>query len=61
MESDVHIRLMVSRGLKPTPYQDPGTTLGMPLIVILPGVFSDWITARRLRSQLELSFHTGAC
>jgi len=38
MESNVHIRLMVSRGLKPTPYQDPSTTLGMPTIVVLPGV-----------------------
>lgn len=37
MDSNVHIRLMVSRGLKPTPYQDPSTTLGMPTIVVLPG------------------------
>jgi branched-chain amino acid aminotransferase len=27
---------MVSRGLKPTPYQNPATTLGKPTIVILP-------------------------
>ena len=26
--SGVHIRLMVSRGLKPTPYQNPKITLG---------------------------------
>jgi branched-chain amino acid aminotransferase len=32
----VHVRLMVSRGLKPTPYQAPATTLGKPTIVILP-------------------------
>lgn len=34
--SGVHIRLMVSRGLKPTPYQNPATTIGSPTIVILP-------------------------
>lgn len=26
--SDVHIRLMVTRGLKPTPYQSPYITIG---------------------------------
>ena len=30
------VRLMVSRGLKPTPYQSPGITLGQPLVVIIP-------------------------
>ncbi|MEW5319325.1 MAG: hypothetical protein WDW38_010484 [Sanguina aurantia] len=34
--SGVHIRLMVTRGLKPTPYQNPNTTIGKPTIVILP-------------------------
>ena len=34
--SGVHIRLMVSRGLKPTPYQNPRTTIGAPTIVIVP-------------------------
>lgn len=34
--SGVHIRLMVTRGLKPTPYQAPATTIGAPTIVILP-------------------------
>jgi hypothetical protein len=34
--SGVHIRLMVSRGLKSTPYQNPKVTLGKPTIVILP-------------------------
>jgi branched-chain amino acid aminotransferase len=33
---DVHVRLMVSRGLKSTPYQDPEVTIGLPLIVCLP-------------------------
>ncbi|GIS47778.1 MAG: hypothetical protein Ct9H90mP20_4480 [Candidatus Neomarinimicrobiota bacterium] len=30
MESDVHIRLIISRGLKKTPYQHPKVTLGDP-------------------------------
>jgi hypothetical protein len=34
--SGVHIRLMVTRGLKPTPYQNPNTTIGSPTIVIIP-------------------------
>lgn len=32
----VHIRLMVSRGLKSTPYQDPRATITPPTIVIIP-------------------------
>ncbi|KAG2433280.1 hypothetical protein HXX76_008347 [Chlamydomonas incerta] len=36
MTSGVHIRLMVTRGLKPTPYQNPNTTIGKPTIVIVP-------------------------
>ena len=32
----VHIRLMVSRGVKSTPYQDPRATIGGPTIVIVP-------------------------
>ncbi|KAI9639153.1 aminotransferase [Dioszegia hungarica] len=32
---DVHIRLMVSRGLKRTPHQNPASTIGLPLIVII--------------------------
>ncbi|WWC72305.1 uncharacterized protein I206_106267 [Kwoniella pini CBS 10737] len=33
---DVHIRLMVSRGLKDTPHQNPRSTIGAPLIVVIP-------------------------
>ncbi|GJN91368.1 hypothetical protein Rhopal_004389-T1 [Rhodotorula paludigena] len=33
---DVHIRLVVSRGLKETPHQNPKSTVGAPLIVIIP-------------------------
>ncbi len=36
MDEDVHIRLMVSRGVKSTPYQDPAVTIGGPTIVIIP-------------------------
>jgi len=36
MESDVHIRLIVSRGIKATPYQHPKVTVGEPTIVIIP-------------------------
>lgn len=36
MNNDVHIRLMVSRGIKTTPYQDPAFTIGGPTIVIIP-------------------------
>jgi len=36
MEDEVHIRLMVSRGEKATPYQDPAVTIGGPTIVIIP-------------------------
>ncbi len=32
----VHIRLMVSRGVKSTPYQDPRATISGPTIVIIP-------------------------
>ncbi len=36
MKDHVHIRLMVSRGIKTTPYQDPAFTIGGPTIVIIP-------------------------
>ena len=36
MSSDVHIRLVVSRGLKLTPYQHPKVTIGKPTVVIIP-------------------------
>jgi len=36
MTDDVHIRLMVSRGVKATPYQDPRVTVGPATIVIIP-------------------------
>ena len=36
MDSDVHIRLIVSRGLKQTPYQHPNANVGGASIVIIP-------------------------
>ena len=36
MSTDVHIRLIVSRGIKKTPYQNPKVTIGPPTIVIIP-------------------------
>jgi branched-chain amino acid aminotransferase len=36
MNEGVHIRLMVTRGLKSTPYQDPRACIGAATIVIIP-------------------------
>lgn len=36
MTEGAHIRLMVTRGIKKTPYQDPRVTIGGPTIVIIP-------------------------
>ncbi len=36
MEDGVHIRLMVTRGVKATPYQDPRVTIPPATIVIIP-------------------------
>ena len=36
MKTDVHIRLVISRGIKSTPYQDPSFTISPPTIVIIP-------------------------
>lgn len=36
MQDGVHIRLMVTRGIKATPYQDPRVTITPPTIVIVP-------------------------
>jgi branched-chain amino acid aminotransferase len=36
MTDGVHVRLMVTRGVKPTPYQDPRVTAGPATIVIIP-------------------------
>lgn len=36
METDVHIRLVISRGLKATPFQNPRVNIGGPTLVIIP-------------------------
>jgi len=36
MTDGVHVRLMVTRGVKATPYQDPRVTVSPPTIVIIP-------------------------
>ena len=36
MKTDVHIRLIVSRGEKSTPYQSPKVTISDPTVVIIP-------------------------
>ncbi|MBA3310454.1 MAG: aminotransferase class IV [Nocardioidaceae bacterium] len=36
MTEGVHVRLMVTRGVKATPYQDPRVTVGPATIVIIP-------------------------
>ena len=51
MSDGVHVRLMVTRGVKRTPYQDPRATIGPATVVIiaehkqpLPATVSDGIT-----------------
>ena len=36
MKSNVHIRLIITRGIKATPFQDPSFTITKPTIVIIP-------------------------
>ncbi len=51
MSDGVHVRLMVTRGVKRTPYQDPRVTMGQATVVIiaehkepLPATLTDGIT-----------------
>ena len=52
--SGVHIRLMVSRGVKRTPYQDPRVTVGPATIVIIP----EYKTASVETAQQGISLFT---
>ena len=36
MKTDVHVRIIISRGMKSTPYQDPNFTISKPSIVVIP-------------------------
>ena len=50
----VHVRLMVTRGVKSTPYQDPRVTVGPATIVIIP----EYKAASAASSSRGLSLYT---
>jgi branched-chain amino acid aminotransferase len=50
----IHVRLMISRGVKRTPYQDPRVTIGPATIVIIP----EYKTASPETAQRGLSLFT---
>lgn len=52
--SGVHIRLMVTRGVKRTPYQDPRVTLGSATVVII----AEWKSPKPETLQQGLSLFT---
>ncbi len=54
MDDGVHIRLMVTRGVKSTPYQDPRVTIGKATIVIIP----EYKTPKPGHMEHGLSLHT---
>jgi branched-chain amino acid aminotransferase len=54
MTDGVHVRLMVTRGVKATPYQDPRVTIGKPTIVIIP----EYKEANPDKFRDGLSLHT---
>ena len=54
MRDGVHVRLMVTRGVKSTPYQDPRVTIGQPTIVIIP----EYKEANPDKFREGLSLHT---
>ena len=54
MQDGVHVRLMVTRGVKATPYQDPRVTISPATIVIIP----EYKTANPDKFQRGMSLHT---
>jgi len=56
METDAHIRLMITRGTKKTPLQDPRLVIGGPTIVIIA---EHKVTDRRATAG-GISLHTSA-
>ena len=54
MQDGVHIRLMVTRGVKATPYQDPRVTISPATIVIIP----EHKTANPEKFEKGLRLHT---
>lgn len=55
-DEHVHIRLVVSRGVKATPYQNPSVNLGLPLIVIIPEIKAADPAARARGLRLGTTF-----
>lgn len=54
MDDGVHIRLMVTRGVKATPYQDPRVTISPATIVIIP----EYKTSSPEKFERGLSLYT---
>ena len=54
MTSGVHIRLVVSRGLKSTPYQSPSVNIGGPTVAIIP----EWKAPDAAAAERALSLFT---
>jgi branched-chain amino acid aminotransferase len=54
MEDGAHIRLMVTRGVKSTPYQDPRVTISAATIVIIP----EYKLPKPAHMEKGLSLHT---
>lgn len=54
MHSGVHIRLVVSRGLKKTPYQSPKANVGGATVVIIP----EWKEAHPTAKERPMSLFT---
>lgn len=54
MEEGVHVRLMVTRGVKATPYQDPRVTISPATIVIIP----EYKSVNPEKFDRGLSLHT---
>jgi branched-chain amino acid aminotransferase len=60
MQEDVHIRLMLTRGLRSTPYQDPRVVVSEPTIIIAPEFKkSDPQTAEKALSLYTVSVRRG--
>ena len=67
MADGVHVRLMVTRGVKRTPYQDPRVTIGPATVVIiaehkepLPATVSDGITLFTIHVRRASPGHAGS-
>jgi Amino-transferase class IV len=69
MENGVHIRLMVTRGVKRTPYQDPRVTTGSATIVTVPlkAQLQSWLASKQPKPvpmkplMLDARGHVATC